>query len=168
MNGNTAPADSSGDQGAGGGIANLSFSLIGGSPDDGTLTITLSQIRNNTASGIGGGILENGVDPDFTPGAPGGPLTLKLSTVTGNTAAEGGGIFASSGSPIAFKLTLVAKTSPDNCFRWEASRAVRTEKSASGPGSAALLSIPGRKSLARALQLSGVMADLPGTRCGGW
>jgi predicted outer membrane repeat protein len=82
----------------------------------GTLTVTLSQVSNNTASGIGGGIVENGVNPDFTIGAPGGPLTLKLSTVTGNTAAQGGGIFASSGSPVALKLTLVARNVPDNCF----------------------------------------------------
>ena len=116
VNGNATPADSSGNQGAGGGIANLNFSGVGGPADSGTLTVTLTQVRNNTTSGIGGGILENGVNPDFTFGAPGGPLTLKLSTVTGNSAAQGGGIFASSGSPVTLNLTLIARNVPDNCF----------------------------------------------------
>jgi len=72
-------------------------------------------VRNNTATGMDGGIFENGVNPDFTFGAPGGPLTLKLSQVTGNFAAEGGGNFVSSGSPVTLKLTLVVKNTPDNC-----------------------------------------------------
>ena len=59
MNGNTAPMDSSGDQGAGGGIANLNFAVsTPGAASGGFLTITFSQVRNSTASGMGGGILE--------------------------------------------------------------------------------------------------------------
>jgi hypothetical protein len=83
--------------------------------DSGVLTVTLSQVRGNSATGFGGGILEDGVNPNDTLGPPGGPLTLKLSLVTGNSAAEGGGIFASSGSPVTLKITAVIKNTPDNC-----------------------------------------------------
>ena len=59
VNGNTVPMDSSGDQGAGGGIATLNFAVsIPGAASGGFLTITFSQVRNNIASGMGGGILE--------------------------------------------------------------------------------------------------------------
>jgi hypothetical protein len=115
VNNNATPTDSSGDQGGGGGIANLNITLLTGVADSGVLTVTLSQVRGNTATGIGGGILEDGVNPDDSLGAPGGPLTLKLSQVTGNTAAEGGGIFASSGSPVTLKITAVIKNTPNNC-----------------------------------------------------
>jgi hypothetical protein len=115
VNGNTALTDSLKDQGLGGGIANLNFAFTGAA-NSGVLTITLSQVRNNTASGLGGGIFEATANADGTFG-PGAPLTLKLSQVTGNTAAEGGGIYAAvSGSPVALKLTLVARNIPDNCF----------------------------------------------------
>src|ERR1019366_8194373 len=113
---NATPADSPGGQGGGGGIANLNSTPLTGAPDSGVLTVNLSQVRNNSAGGLGGGILEDGVNPGDSLGAPGGPLTLKLSQVTGNTAAEGGGIYASSGSPVALKVTLVARNVPDNCF----------------------------------------------------
>jgi hypothetical protein len=119
VNNNTTHTDSSGDQGGGGGIANLNITLLTGATDSGVLTVNLSQVRNNSASGIGGGILEDGVNPDDSLGAPGGPLTLTVSQVTGNTAAEGGGIYASSGSPVALKLTLAARNVPDNCFPLE-------------------------------------------------
>ena len=113
---NAAPADSPGSQGGGGGIANLNITPLTGVPDSGILTVNLSQVRDNSAGGTGGGILEDGVNPDDSLGAPGGPLTLKVSQVTGNTAAEGGGIYASSGSPVALNLALVARNVPDNCF----------------------------------------------------
>jgi hypothetical protein len=117
VNNNTAPGNSAG-QGDGGGIANLNFGLIPmlGATNGGFLTITASQIRGNTASAIGGGIVEASVSPSGTLTAPGNQLILKFSLVTGNTAAEGGGIYAVSGSPVALKLTLVAKNIPDNCF----------------------------------------------------
>jgi hypothetical protein len=115
VNNNATPTDSSGDQGGGGGIANLNITPLTGVADSGVLTVTLSQVRGNSATGIGGGILEDGVNPDDSLGAPGGPLTLKLSQVTGNTAAQGGGIFASSGSPVTLKITAVIKNTPDNC-----------------------------------------------------
>jgi hypothetical protein len=113
---NATPADSPGGQGGGGGIANLNITPLTGAPDSGVLTVNLSQVRNNSAGGLGGGILEDGVNPGDSLGAPGGPLTLEVSQVTGNTAAEGGGIYASSGSPVALKVTLVARNVPDNCF----------------------------------------------------
>jgi hypothetical protein len=116
VNGNTASTGGSGDQGGGSGIANLNITPLTGAADSGVLTVNLSQIRNNSATGLGGGILENGVNSDDSLGAPGGPLALKLSQVTGNRAAEGGGIYASTGSPVALKLTLVARNAPGNCF----------------------------------------------------
>ena len=113
---NTTPTDSSGDQGGGGGIANLNITPLTGVADSGVLTVTLSQVDGNTATGLGGGILEDGVNPNDTLGPPGGPLTLKLSQVTGNSAGQGGGIYASTGSPVTLTTTLIATNTPDNCF----------------------------------------------------
>ena len=48
MTGETAPADSSGDQGMGSGIANIS---VAPSPPAGLLTIVFSKVSRNTASG---------------------------------------------------------------------------------------------------------------------
>ena len=116
VNDNTAPTDSSGDQGGGGGIANLNITPLTGVADSGVLSITLSQVDGNTATGLGGGILEDGVNPNDTLGPPGGPLTLKLSQVTGNSASQGGGLYASTGSPVTLTTTLIATNTPDNCF----------------------------------------------------
>src|SRR6266702_4063978 len=113
---NTTPSDSSGDQGGGGGIANLNITPLTGTPDSGVLTVTLSQIRGNSASGPGGGILEDGVNPDDTLGQPGGPLTLQQTRVTGNSAAQGGGIFASTGSPVTLNRSLIFGNVPTNCY----------------------------------------------------
>src|SRR6266705_1397898 len=113
---NTTPTDSSGDQGGGGGIANLNITPLTGTPDSGVLTVTLSQIRGNSASGPGGGILEDGVNPDDTLGQPGGPLTLQQTRVTGNSAAQGGGIFASTGSPVTLNRSLIFGNVPTNCY----------------------------------------------------
>jgi len=114
VTGNTAPADSAGDQGIGGGIANINLGPVApGAVSGGILAITTSQIRGNTASGQGGGIFEATITPNGP--APGGPLTLTLSQVTGNTAGQGGGIFAVPGSPITLKLTLISRNTPDNC-----------------------------------------------------
>ena len=114
VTGNTAPADSAGDQGIGGGIANINLGPVApGAVNGGILAITTSQIRGNTASGQGGGIFEATITPNGP--APGGPLTLTLSQVTGNTAGQGGGIFAVPGSPITLKLTLITRNTPDNC-----------------------------------------------------
>jgi hypothetical protein len=114
VSGNTAPADSAGDQGIGGGIANINLGPVApGAVNGGILTITTSQIRGNTASGQGGGIFEATITSSGP--APGGPLTLTLSQLTGNTAGQGGGIFAVPGSPVTLKLTLVARNAPDNC-----------------------------------------------------
>jgi hypothetical protein len=114
VTGNTAPADSAGDQGIGGGIANINLGPVApGAVNGGILTITTSQIRGNTASGQGGGIFEATITSSGP--APGGPLTLTLSQVTGNTAGQGGGIFAVPGSPVTLKLTLIARNAPDNC-----------------------------------------------------
>jgi len=113
---NTTPTDSSGDQGNGGGIANLNITSITGTPNSGVLTVTLSQISGNSASGLGGGVLEDGVNADDTLGQPGGPLTLQQTQVTGNAATEGGGIFASTASPVTLKLSLLRSNTPDNCY----------------------------------------------------
>lgn len=115
VTGNSAPADSAGDQGIGGGIANINLAPVApGAVNGGILTITFSQISRNTAAGQGGGIFE----ATITSSGPtaGGPLTLKFSHVTRNQAAQGGGIFAVPGSPVALIFTVIAKNIPDNCF----------------------------------------------------
>jgi hypothetical protein len=73
ITGNTAPTDSVGTPGTGGGIANANFGIppTGGS---GVLTIKGSKITGNSASGSGGGI----VNQD-------GTVTLRGTRVTGNT-----------------------------------------------------------------------------------
>jgi hypothetical protein len=114
VTGNSVPADNAGDQGIGGGIANINLGPVApGAVNGGILAISASQIRGNTASGQGGGIFEATITS--TGPAPGGPLTLTLSQVTGNTAGQGGGIFAVPGSPVTLKLTLIARNTPDNC-----------------------------------------------------
>ncbi len=116
MASNTAPTDSSGDQGGGGGIANLNITPLTGVPNSGVLTLTLSQVTGNTAAGLGGGILEDGVNPDDSLGQPGGPLTLQHTQVTGNSAGQGGGIYASTGSPVTLQLSQILGNVPNNCY----------------------------------------------------
>ena len=114
VNNNTVPSDGHGDPGFGGGIANLDFSTVLSPPPttSGVLTVNWTQIRNNSASGFGGGIVES----DGTGTAPGNALALNGSLVTGNSAlGGGGGIYAIAGSPVTLKFTLVAKNTPDNC-----------------------------------------------------
>lgn len=114
VTGNTAPANSAGHQGTGGGIANINLVQVApGAVNGGILTITFSQITRNTASGQGGGIFEATITKAGV--AAGGPLTIKFSQITRNKAASGGGIFAVPGSPVALKVTVVAKNKPDNC-----------------------------------------------------
>ncbi len=114
VNNNHVPSDGVGDLGFGGGIANLDFATVESPPPaaSGVLTVNLSQVRGNSATGSGGGIYES----DATGTAPGGPLALNGSLVTGNSAlVGGGGIFATTGSPVTLKFTLVVKNAPDNC-----------------------------------------------------
>jgi hypothetical protein len=114
VTGNSAPADSAGDQGMGGGIANINLGPVApGAVNGGILAITFSQISGNTASGQGGGIIEATITSSGP--AAGGPLTIKFSQITRNKAAAGGGIFAVPGSPVTLKVTVVAKNIPDNC-----------------------------------------------------
>jgi hypothetical protein len=114
VTGNTAPADSAGDQGMGGGIANINLGPVApGAVNGGILTIRFSQISGNTASGQGGGIIEATITSSGP--AAGGALTIKFSQITLNKAATGGGIFAVPGSPVTLKVTVVAKNIPDNC-----------------------------------------------------
>jgi hypothetical protein len=114
VTGNTAPADSAGDQGMGGGIANINLGPVApGAVNGGILTISFSQISGNTASGQGGGIIEATITSSGP--AAGGALTIKFSQITRNKAATGGGIFAVPGSPVSLKVTVVAKNIPDNC-----------------------------------------------------
>ena len=77
MNNNATATDSAGDLGGGGGIINLNVSQALGVANSGILTVSLSQVNDNSAAGTGGRILEDGT-------TPGGPLTLRLSQVTGN------------------------------------------------------------------------------------
>jgi hypothetical protein len=75
VTGNTASADSAGDQGSGGGIANINLAPVApGAVNGGILTITFSQISRNTASGPGGGIFEATITSSGP--AAGGPLTI--------------------------------------------------------------------------------------------
>jgi hypothetical protein len=115
VTGNTALTDNSGEQGGGGGIANLNITPLTGAPDSGVLTLSGSRVSGNSATGLGGGILEDGVDMHDNLGQPGAPLALQLSQVTGNSAGEGGGIFASTGSPVTLSLSQVLGNNPDNC-----------------------------------------------------
>ena len=113
VNNNMAANDGMGNDGLGGGIANVNAGL----PNSGVLTINLSQVNGNSASGLGGGIFEAGLNPvDFTFSTPGGPLNLNLTQVVGNTSVSGGGIYSTASSPVALKLSLVIRNSPDNCF----------------------------------------------------
>jgi hypothetical protein len=112
VNGNHAPNNGVND-GIGGGIANLNFGAFAGA--GGVLTINRSEVNDNTASGIGGGIIEAGFNPDGTF-APGAPLALNHSEVTDNTSGSGGGIWAPAGSPVTLKHTSVRENTPDNCF----------------------------------------------------
>jgi predicted outer membrane repeat protein len=122
VNGNSAPTDSSGDLGDGGGIANVNLDLVLESegvpspPPSGVLTIIASQVNGNSASGLGGGIADVGINAEGAPTAPAGALTLKLVLVTGNTAGvDGGGLYTSPGSPVSLKASLIIKNTPDNC-----------------------------------------------------
>ena len=93
VTGNSVPADSAGNQGMGGGIANINLGPVApGAVNGGILTIAFSQISRNTASGQGGGIIEATIASNGP--APGGALTIKFSQITRNKAASGGGIFA--------------------------------------------------------------------------
>jgi hypothetical protein len=114
VTGNSAPADGAGDQGMGGGIANINLGPVApGAVNGGILTVTFSQISGNTASGQGGGIIEATITSSGP--AAGGALTIKFSQITRNKAATGGGIFAVPGSPVILKVTVVARNIPDNC-----------------------------------------------------
>jgi hypothetical protein len=117
VNHNKAPKDLLGNEGSGGGIANLNAGVT----NSGVLTVYLSQVNNNSASGMGGGILEAGIsgfnpDGSFIFGAPGGPLALNHSEVTDNRSDSGGGIYTTAGSPVTLKHTFVGENHPDNCF----------------------------------------------------
>jgi hypothetical protein len=115
VNGNAASKDGLGNDGLGGGITNFDASAVFVGAPSAALTLTHSEVNNNSASGLGGGILEVGVDQNFNFGAPGGPLALDHSTVTGNSASSGGGIFAIPGSPVTLDESRVVKNIPNNC-----------------------------------------------------
>ena len=111
---NTAPNDGMGNDGMGGGIANLNLGPPNGAPNGGIMTLNGTKVVNNTASGIGGGILEAGFTSDFSI-TSGQQLTLKLSLVAGNFGSDGGGIFAVPGSPVTLQLSAVVANHPNNC-----------------------------------------------------
>jgi len=129
ITGNTAPADSAGNDGNVGGIANINFGIppSGGS---GVLTMTGSTVSGNSASGFGGGL---GNAPDSTATITGssvsgnssgqfgggvvnfGALAMTGSRVLDNTAAAGGGIANQEGGTVTLTGTRVAGNLPDNC-----------------------------------------------------
>jgi hypothetical protein len=115
VNGNAASRDGLGNDGLGGGIANLDVSAAFAGAPRAALTLTHTDVNDNSASGLGGGILEVGFDPNFNFGFAGGPLVLDHSTVTGNSASSGGGIFAFPGSPVTLDHSRVVENIPDNC-----------------------------------------------------
>src|SRR5262249_61743216 len=80
VTGNTAPNDSEGNPGAGGGIGNLPSP--GNVPGTGVLTVRNSVLSGNSAAGLGGAVAN----------APHARATVIGSTVSGNSAATGGGL----------------------------------------------------------------------------
>ena len=98
VNGNSAPTDSSGNQGFGGGIANVDLTPTG-AVGSGVLTIENdTSVNNNSASGGGGGVANLIVplpSPPFPVSTLSGPGTVNLdsnSQVNRNTSPIGGGI----------------------------------------------------------------------------
>ena len=116
MNNNATATDSAGDLGGGGGIINLNVSQALGVANSGILTVSLSQVNDNSAAGTGGRILEDGTTPDFTFRPTGWPADLAAEPGDRQSGAEGGGIFARAGSPVTVKITAVVRNTPDNCF----------------------------------------------------
>jgi hypothetical protein len=78
VSGNSAPTDSLGNPGLGGGIVNAIF--FAGQPTP-TLLLNNSQVTGNSASGGGGGI----VNVSFDPTVSAGTVTLNHTSVDGNT-----------------------------------------------------------------------------------
>jgi hypothetical protein len=91
----------------------------------GPTTLRNSTVSRNTVyaggtsgSALGGGIYDDGLNPD---GPPGGPLVLQNSNVTANTLSgtgllfQGGGIYLQD-NPITLKNSLITQNLPDQCF----------------------------------------------------
>jgi hypothetical protein len=91
----------------------------------GPTTLRNSTVSRNTVyaggtsgSALGGGIYDDGLNPD---GPPGGPLVLQNSNVIANTLSgtglpfQGGGIYLQD-NPITLKNSLIAQNLPDQCF----------------------------------------------------
>jgi len=112
---NSAPSDGNGNNGNGGGIANVNLGVVNSAPNSGVLVIDQSQVVNNSASGVGGGIVEGGVNPTGAFAIPGGPLTLTSSQVTNNTSGSGGGIYSNVGSLVTIANTSVGGNKTSDC-----------------------------------------------------
>ena len=97
---------------SGGGIINAQGPP--GAAGSAILTINNSQISNNRAGGVGGGIA-NGVPLGGPIPLIGGPVTLNHSQVTGNTAVQGGGGIFNFGGTVTLKATSITGNNPDNC-----------------------------------------------------
>jgi hypothetical protein len=125
ITGNTAPADSAGNPGMVGGIANVFF----GYPGSGVLIMNGTTVSGNSASGFGGGLgnaedstatitgssVSGNTSGDFGGGVVNfGALAMTGSRVLDNTAAAGGGI-ANQGGTVTLTGTRVAGNTPDNC-----------------------------------------------------
>jgi hypothetical protein len=108
---NTAPNDVSGNAGVGGGIANVDL----GVPNSGILSLSLTQMSGNSASGLGGAIFEAGINMMTGATSAGNTLNVILTQVTGNSAGMGGGIYSIPGSPVTLRRSVVRQNTPDNC-----------------------------------------------------
>ncbi len=68
----------------------------------GTITLTATRIRGNTAAGDGGGLYN------------GGMAALVDCVLSGNSAASGGGIYAAAGGSVTLAGTQVVHNKKDN------------------------------------------------------
>jgi hypothetical protein len=84
-------------------------------------TVSRNTVDVSTASGsaFGGGVYDDGLNPD---GPPGGPLVLENSDVTANTLSgtagiqlQGGGIYLRD-NPIKLRNSAITENAPDQCF----------------------------------------------------
>src|SRR4029077_6050836 len=107
------PAGGPGGFASGGGIINVNTTAQSGAVNSGVLTLNHSEINDNRAGGVGGGIA-NGV-PSNNQSMPGGPLTLNHSQITGNAAALGGGGIFNVNASVTLSHSSITGNSPDNC-----------------------------------------------------
>lgn len=111
---NTAGADQAGNPGFGGGIANVNLGGVGDAAPGGVLTISQSLINDNVAGGLGGAIIEAGIN-QAGPFTAGYSLRLTGSQVEGNVSFYAGAIQANPGSSVSFSNTAVGSNITNAC-----------------------------------------------------